>query len=49
MEQLLCKEFKRNTVAMLVFKKSPLVFIAFENDLLVLGIQDKHNIGKLKQ
>lgn len=46
-EQLVCKEFKRNTVAMLVFKKSPLVFIAFENDLLVLSVIDRYNIEEI--
>ena len=42
--QLVREEFKKNTVTMIVFKTHDLVFIAFENEILVLDVRDQSTV-----
>jgi hypothetical protein len=48
LEQLVHKEFKKNTVAMIVFKKHPLIFIAFEYEVLVLDVSNRTSIEEIR-
>lgn len=48
LEQLVSIPFKKNTVAMIVFKQSELVVIAFEFEVLVLDVEDPTNVDRIK-